>query len=386
MRMKTEFFDIIELFRKSYGENISPEEQQKLEKLLENGQLRMLWDELERGDLVREGMRDEELFSSQRGFTEFKRRRKVNKHRRLRLYIALGISAAVVVFVINMIFMWLPSWEKKVEHQMLAVTPDIFPERNEARLLLGTGDTVVMTGKKQVFEDKNGTQIKYNNGSLEYSSEKETEEVVYNTLLVPVGGECVVSLADSSKVWLNADSKLKYPTRFAGNERGIELEGEAYFVVKHGDKPFIVHTQAGDVKVLGTSFGIRVYEQEEMLTTLVTGKVLYRGQDSVILEPGEQAVVALDGEVQKRKVEIEEYVGWKDGIYVFEHRLLGDIMNDFERWYGVKVMFVQPELKKLPFTGYIKRYDKINTFLKLLESTGELSYKIENKNIVLYKK
>lgn len=106
MRMKTEFFDIIELFRKSYGENISPEEQQKLEKLLENGQLRMLWDELERGDLVREGMRDEELFSSQRGFTEFKRRRKVNKHRRLRLYIALGISAAVVVFVINMIFMW----------------------------------------------------------------------------------------------------------------------------------------------------------------------------------------------------------------------------------------------------------------------------------------
>lgn len=200
MRMKTEFFNIIELFRKSYGENISPEEQQKLEKLLENEQLRMLWDELERGDLVREGMKDEELFSSQRGFTEFKRRRKVNKHRRLRLYIALGISAAVVVFVINMIFMWLPSWEKKVEHQILAVTPDIFPERNEARLLLGTGDTVVMTGKKQVFEDKNGTQIKYNNGSLEYSSEKETEEIVYNTLLVPVGGECVVSLADSSKV------------------------------------------------------------------------------------------------------------------------------------------------------------------------------------------
>ncbi len=386
MRMKTEFFNIIELFRKSYGENISPEEQQKLEKLLENEQLRMLWDELERGDLVREGMKDEELFSSQRGFTEFKRRRKVNKHRRLRLYIALGISAAVVVFVINMIFMWLPSWEKKVEHQILAVTPDIFPERNEARLLLGTGDTVVMTGKKQVFEDKNGTQIKYNNGSLEYSSEKETEEIVYNTLLVPVGGECVVSLADSSKVWLNADSKLKYPTRFAGNERGIELEGEAYFEVKHGDKPFIVHTPAGDVKVLGTSFGIRVYEQEEMLTTLVTGKVLYRGQDSVLLEPGEQAVVSLDGKVWKREVEVDEYVGWKDGVYVFDRQPLGNIMRNFERWYGVTIVYMQPDLKNVPFTGYIKRYDKINTFLKLLESTGELSYKIDSKNIILYRK
>ena len=83
---------------------------------------------------------------------------------------------------------------------------------------------------------------------------------------------------------------------------------------------------------------------------------------------------------------MDEYVGWKNGTYVFDRRSLEEIMRDLERWYGVKVVFVQPELGALPFTGYIKRYDKINTFLKLLESTGELSYKIEGKNIMLYKK
>lgn len=386
MCMKSEFNEIIELFKRSYGNQLSLEEQERLERLLGNEGLRDLWEELERGDLVKEGMKNEELFSSRRGFAEFKRRRKVNKYQRLRLYVTLAISAAVVVCAINMVFMWLPSLEKEVEHKMLAVSPDIFPEKNDAYLLLGSGDTVVMAGEKQMFEDKDGVQIKYDNGSLTYSSEKKLEETVYNTLLVPVGGECVVALADGSKVWLNADSKLKYPTRFDGEVRGIELEGEAYFEVKHGEQPFIVHTSAGDVRVLGTSFGVRVYKQEEMLTTLVSGRVLYRGQDSVLLEPGEQAVVSLTGKVGKRNVEVDEYVGWKNGKYIFDRRPLEEIMRDFGRWYGVTVVFMQPDLKELPFTGYIKRYDKINTFLKLLESTGELSYEIEDKTIMLFRK
>ena len=85
-------------------------------------------------------------------------------------------------------------------------------------------------------------------------------------------------------------------------------------------------------------------------------------------------------------MEVDEYVGWKDGVYVFDRQPLGNIMRNFERWYGVTIVYMQPDLKNVPFTGYIKRYDKINTFLKLLESTGELSYKIDSKNIILYRK
>lgn len=383
--MENEFYNIIELFRKSFGRNLSSDECERLERLLENERLRVLWNELERGDLVREGVRNEEFFSCQRGFVEFKRRRKVNKFRKWRLYLALGVSAAVVVLVMNMVFTWLPTLKKNVEHGLLATTPDIFFERNDARLLLSTGDTVVIAGESKEFEDKGGARIKYDKGELAYSSCEEAEEVVYNMLLVPVGGECFVMLEDSTRVWLNADSRLKYPTCFAEDERRVELEGEAYFDVKPDGKPFIVTTLAGDIKVLGTSFNVRAYAQENMQTTLVTGKVLYRGRDSVVLMPGEQVVAFLTGEFEKHEVEVDEYVAWKDGMYVFDRRPLEEIMRDLERWYGVTVEFMTPELRQLPFTGYVKRYEKINTFLELLKSTGELKYKIKEKCIMLYK-
>ncbi|WP_099294139.1 FecR family protein [Butyricimonas sp. Marseille-P3923] len=384
--MENEFSYIIELFRKSYGGILTPGEREELERLLENEQLRHVWEELERGDLARESVRNGDLFSCQRGFSEFKRLRKVRKYRKLRQYVAIGVSAAAILLAVNMVFTWLPSLKKNVKQNLFATVPDIFPERNKAYLLLGSGDTVRVTGDKKVFQDKNGAQIKYDNGALAYSAGEEPEEAVYNTLMVPVGGESMVTLADGSKVWLNADTRLRYPTHFTGDERRVELEGEAYFEVKPGSSPFIVHTSEGDVRVLGTSFGVRFFEKEGMLTTLVSGKVFYRGRDSVVLEPGEQVVVTVTGEVRKREVDVDEYVGWKNGTYVFDRRSLEEIMRDLERWYGVKVVFVQPELGALPFTGYIKRYDKINTFLKLLESTGELSYKIEGKNIMLYKK
>ncbi len=382
--MEKRFDDILGLLKKSYGGILTPEEDEQLQQLMEDKRFRELYDELERGDLVREGIENCKLFSHYKGFTEFKRLRGRNKRRRLRLYVMLGTSAAVCVLAINFIFTFMSSWQN--EHVSFATSTDIFPAGNEVRLLLGNGDTVSVSNDKKVLEDKGGAQIKFENGGLAYMAKEKSEEIIYNELLVPVGGECYLILEDSSKVWINADSRLKYPTHFAGDERRIELEGEAYFEVKPGNKPFIVQTSMGDVKVLGTSFGVRVYEQENMLTTLVSGRVLYRGRDSVQLDPGEQAVVSLSGRIEKRVVDIDEYVGWKNGMYVFDHLPLEEIIRDLERWYGVTITFVHPELKRLPFTGYVKRHDKINIFLKLLESTGELKYKIEGKNILLFEK
>lgn len=382
--MEKRFDDILGLLKKSYGEILTPEEDKQFQQLMEDKRFRELYDELERGDLVREGIENCKLFSHYKGFTEFKRLRGRNKRRRLRLYVMLGTSAAVCVLAINFIFSFMSSWQN--EHVSFATSTDIFPAGNEVRLLLGNGDTVSVSNEKKVLEDKGGAQIKFENGGLAYIAKEKSEEMVYNELLVPIGGECYLILEDSSKVWVNADSRLKYPTHFTGDERRIELEGEAYFEVKPGNKPFIVQTSMGDVKVLGTSFGVRVYKQEDMLTTLVSGSVLYRGRDSVQLVPGEQAVASLSGRIGKRVVDVDEYVGWKNGMYVFDHRPLEEIIRDLERWYGVTITFVHSELKRLPFTGYVKRHDKINIFLKLLESTGELKYKIEGKNILLFEK
>lgn len=124
-----------------------------------------------------------------------------------------------------------------------------------------------------------------------------------------------------------------------------------------------------------------------MTATLVTGRVRYEGEgEKVTLAPGEQVRVSDRGKVEKRQVDVEEYVGWRKGVYVFDKRPLADIMRDLERWYGVDIVFMTEELKGLPFTGYVERYDKIDTFLDLLRSTGELTYSVDDKRIYLMRK
>lgn len=124
-----------------------------------------------------------------------------------------------------------------------------------------------------------------------------------------------------------------------------------------------------------------------MTATLVTGRVRYEGEgEKVTLAPGEQVRVSDGGKVEKRRVDVEEYVGWREGVYVFDKRPLADIMRDLERWYGVDIVFMTEELKGLPFTGYVERYDKIDTFLDLLRSTGELTYSVDDKRIYLMRK
>lgn len=229
--------------------------------------------------------------------------------------------------------------------------------------------------------------MKYEEGNLVYSSGGTSSEELYNELKVPISGECHVSLDDGTEIWLNAGSELKYPVAFTGEVRKVFLAGEAFFNVKKDSRPFIVGMESGEVTVLGTSFGIRAYEGETDYTTLISGKVMFATKDNkkVILSPGEQAVVYASGALEKRIVDTEEYVGWKDGLFVFKDKTLLEIMSTLERWYGVKVVFRDESLKELRYTGNLERYDSINTFLQLLERLKEIQYKIEEHTIVLSK-
>lgn len=135
-------------------------------------------------------------------------------------------------------------------------------------------------------------------------------------MIVPTAGECYITLEDHTKVWINAESKIKYPVQFTAGERKVYLEGEAYFDVAEDGRPFQVITSQGEVTVLGTAFGISSYMDKAEYTTLVRGCVRYTShtKKSVILSPGEQAILERSGELISRKVEVEEYVGWKDGV------------------------------------------------------------------------
>ena len=194
-------------------------------------------------------------------------------------------------------------------------------------------------------------------------------------------------LSDGTTVHLNAGSRLTYPVRFAGKRRIVALEGEAYFdVSEDAEHPFVVQTHFGEVIVLGTAFNVNAYaDAPACYTTLVRGRVRFSAPNvgSVTLSPGEQSVASAHA-MEKRTVDLEEYVGWVNGVYTFNNRALGEIMKTFERWYDIQVYYETEDLRDITYSGSLKRYGTINSFLDALELTGDLTYKISGRNILIY--
>lgn len=146
-------------------------------------------------------------------------------------------------------------------------------------------------------------------------------------------------------------------------------------------------TRFGEVTVLGTAFNVNAYnDADACYTTLVYGKVNFSTPDQKIitLAPGEQAVASSRG-IEKRAVDVDEYIGWARGVYVFNNKRLGDIMKTFERWYDVHVYYEDASLCDLTYSGDLQRYGTINTFLDALELTGDIYYRINGRNILIYK-
>ena len=208
-----------------------------------------------------------------------------------------------------------------------------------------------------------------------------------NKIVVPPGQRANLTLSDGTNVWLNACSEMTYPASFSEDIRRVSLKGEAYFDVRKDEEhPFVVRTRFGEVTVLGTAFNINAYnDADACYTTLVYGKVNFStpDQNTITLAPGEQAVASSRG-IEKRVVDVNEYIGWAQGVYVFNNKRLGDIMKTFERWYDVHVYYEKESLRDLTYSGDLQRYGTINTFLNALELTGDIYYRINGRNILIY--
>ena len=208
-----------------------------------------------------------------------------------------------------------------------------------------------------------------------------------NKIVVPPGQRANLTLSDGTNVWLNACSEMTYPASFSEDIRRVSLKGEAYFDVRKDEEhPFVVRTRFGEVTVLGTAFNINAYnDADACYTTLVYGKVNFStpDQNTITLAPGEQAVASSRG-IEKRAVDVNEYIGWAQGVYVFNNKRLGDIMKTFERWYDVHVYYEKESLRDLTYSGDLQRYGTINTFLNALELTGDIYYRINGRNILIY--
>ena len=275
-----------------------------------------------------------------------------------------------------------------IQQKKQTENPVELAKKENVQLKLSDGRVVnVFTGNENEIQEQGGLKIRMENGLLSYRQDSVNEsEIIYNELIVPKGGECYVVLDDGTSVWVNAESQIKYPVCFSKKERVVSVKGEVYFDVTKDGRPFIVETDLGKVNVLGTSFGVRAYEKETVLTTLVSGKVIFTSKkgESVTLSSGEQAVAALTGTLTTREVKVEEYVGWKDGWYIFREKRLEDVMHTLTRWYDVSVFYQNPKVKDIQFTGNLKRYDSIRTFLEVLAASEEVKYKIDGNVVILY--
>lgn len=220
---------------------------------------------------------------------------------------------------------------------------------NEQRIVLELND-----GKQFFLDDepkKENKQVEKRR-TLDYTNLARNSVPVVKKMLqthsivIPRGETFKLILCDGTEVWLNANSKLVYPTAFIEKERTVFLEGEAYFKVTKDTKPFIVKTDYLQTKVLGTEFNVKSYTAEDSHVTLISGKVQVRSHENtrfVDLEPGKDAILLSNGQFEVKEVNSEAYTYWKDGYFYFDELTLADIMKSIGRWYNVNVIFRNKE-------------------------------------------
>jgi ferric-dicitrate binding protein FerR (iron transport regulator) len=273
---------------------------------------------------------------------------------------------------------------------------DLPPGTNKAVLTLADGSTIVLDSAKhgQIASQQHAVIKEDENGKVVYEATDEAqnpatstpaETIAMNMLTTPRGGQYQVVLPDGTKVWLNAASSLKYPTAFTGNERRVELTGEAYFEVsKDPSKPFNVKTASQTVTVLGTHFNINSYTDEGATkTTLLEGSVRVTGNtgQSVKIKPGQQAINALNSIEINENANIDEAVAWKNGKFVFSNTDLQTIMRQLSRWYDVDVEY-QGKTEQKHYMGRISRNVPVSQIFEILKTSG-LNFTINGRKIIV---
>lgn len=379
--MANQLSKIVVLFQKSLWDKLSLQEKEELDRLLQDEELRKVYHTVQQSGVIGERLEEYQQYSAQEAFRKFKTLHRKKKNR----IFYISVAAAVVMILIEITIL-LNNATVRMDIPSLTDNEQIAPGKHKAILRLADGQVIDMVGDTMQIQEKAGTKIKYSQGAIAYSVTGQVEELIFNELIVPLAGECYITLDDGSRVWVNSGSRLKYPVKFIGEERKVFLEGEAYFEVVKDGKPFIVNTALGEINVLGTHFDVKAYKEDgKVYTTLVSGKVSFAGREIIELAPGEQVIAFASGKMEKQVVDVEEYVGWKEGLYIFKNQDLETIMEDLCRWYDVSVFFQNPALKQLEFTGNLKRYDNINIFMELLQRTGDVKYRISGKTIIIFR-
>lgn len=215
-----------------------------------------------------------------------------------------------------------------------------------------------------------------------------TDSFAMHTLVIPRGGEYKLILADGTKVWLNSESEIRFPGVFKENKREITLIGEAYLEVTHDAKrPFRVKAGGGLIEVLGTSFGISIYPEEQKWTTvLVNGSVKVKyGQNSLLLKPGREAFLK-NGTLFEQQCDTDKELAWVNGLFIFEHDRLEEVVKKLSRWYNIEFRFDNERLRDYVFTGQVSRDKGIDRILDLIGRMNVVTFEKKGNYILIKEK
>lgn len=301
--------------------------------------------------------------------------------------------AAVLLFPILVVGSWRLMHETEQVSVVASSVAPIQPGCSQAVLVLDDGRKVFLKEEEEgvISEDKEITVTGEKDRLVYTSSEgKNVDEIRFNELEVPRGGEYKVRLADGTLVYLNSATRMKYPVKFDEKERKVYLSGEAYFeVAKDPERPFFVEMEGVEVRVYGTSFNVNTHQKGNIQTVLVKGsigvKVLSSGMESVI-RPGQMAEFKQGNtKVDVKDVNVAVYTDWKDGIFRFENQRLEDILTVLSNWYDVDVFYQTASVKELHFSGYMERYKDVSVILEAITLSTGVTFSIQGKTIVVSK-
>jgi len=308
------------------------------------------------------------------------------------LYRWLPYVAAV--FIVGMIgASWL-IFSPKLDDAVVSEI-EIMPGGNKATITLADGKILTLDESRDGIVVE-GQEITYNDGTSTVLA-LESSSPQWLTLSTPRGGTYKVTLADGTRVWLNAESTLKYPSHFAKGERVVELEGEAYFDVKRAQtenstahfQPFKVVSASQTITVLGTEFNISAYhDEEETKTTLVDGKVRVetrRSDENMTLLPGEQGKNGKNG-LEKNKVDVYDYIDWKNGEFVFRNETAKEVLQRIARWYDIAIDYRGYVPSDEVFSGSISRNSNLQTVLNILREAGDVTFEVKDRTVAVRNK
>jgi len=381
--MKHSYEQVFELFMEKLSGNLSPEDEKYVEQMLaEDASFRKTWHGLEEESSALRADSFLEQINVEADLLTLKQKIKDREQPRTILFSLKKIAAAAAVFLVLISGIYFAFFrnEKIVDKEKIAAAVE--KNRQSVNLVLADGKTFELNknGTNKTITLDNAT-INTDNSTLQYNS----ADTLQNTLWVPAGESYKILLSDGTEVWLNAATRLRFPSRFYGQQREVYVEGEAYFkVAKDAAHPFIVHTALTQVQVLGTSFNINTYEAGNVKTALVEGKVLTKSNDgkSMELTPG----YAANYEVAKGFVsgvfDQDDVLSWINGVYYFHNIPVADLAVAASRCYGIKIVLNKNDFAGRSVTGLLDK-NKLTDFLSDLKTTARLDYYYSGNELYL---